>query len=132
MMPTGKDLVNKLSDNPLSTNPALAVGAAGTTFLSALYLILDYAFPKIPDNVLAAIMSIIAVVGPFIISWIIRSKVWSPYSVNKVVDESVKMALETGVVLKQGPLHAIRNRPTNLEEADKPKKETPTDFFRED
>jgi len=120
-MSTRNELVKSLSDNSNSTSPALNTGAAVTTVVGALYLILQYAFPKIPDDIINAGLAVVAIAIPFITSWVIRSKVWAPASVAAVVDESVKTALETAQVLKSPHLMQIP-RPMTLEESDSVKK----------
>lgn len=79
----------KIPDVP-STNPALAIGTSATAALSAVYLIIKYFIPAVPEEVLTAVMTIIAVIAPIVVSWFIRDKVWSPASVQSLVNEVTK------------------------------------------
>ena len=84
-------LYNEFKESDASSHdPALAVGTAGTGLVAALYVIIHFAFPKLPDEVLTAILTALSILLPIIISWIIRSKVWSPASVSALVAEAIK------------------------------------------
>jgi hypothetical protein len=93
--------------NATSTEPALKIGASTTAIVGGIYLILDYFFPSIPDNVLQGIMSIAAIVLPLVVAVVTRSKVWSPNSVQNVVDDSVDKALQTATMLNDNHLKLI-------------------------
>lgn len=105
-MKTNSELVKELGKSN-STNPAIDVGLTTTAVTGAIYTILIYVFPQIPDEVVSASFTILAILLPIITSVIIRHKVWSPFSVQQVVDESVKNALETAKQLNEGPFKVI-------------------------
>lgn len=80
--------------NNRSSEPALNTALVTSGTSAALYVILDYWFPSIPDDVITAILVLIAVAAPNIMGAIIRRKVWSPKSVQKAVDLVAEEALE--------------------------------------
>lgn len=94
------------NDKP-SSEPALTVGASTTAITGALYFIVKYLFPQVPDEVLNSVAILVAIAIPFLTSWIIRSRVWSPKSVQDVVDEAVKHALATAQLLKSDQMKMI-------------------------
>lgn len=87
-MKTRNELVEDFNYIPHNapTEPALATGGAALISTSVLY-IAHYFFPNVPDNVWNATFTIIAVVGPILVSLIIRQKVWSPDSVKRLANE---------------------------------------------
>ncbi len=89
------------TNTELSKEPSLGVGAASTSIIGAIYIIFEFIFPNIPDGVVGAIMTIIAIAGPFLVSWVIRSKVWSPYSAQKAVNEAVVDAIKATTKTKE-------------------------------
>jgi hypothetical protein len=101
-----QELFKKLYSSD-ATEPALAVGATGTVAVSALYAIVHFLLPSIPDEVLNAAMVLVALIAPIVIGFITRSKVWSPNSVQLVVDEAVKEAIETHKVINSPNLKLI-------------------------
>jgi len=67
----------------------------GTTvgFLTAVFVLVNNFWPNIiKDNVQEAIISIAAILLPFITSLLIRRKVWSPASVEDLLEEAVTEA----------------------------------------
>ena len=80
--------MNKLqlinSSDP-STEPALKVGSIGTV-ATAVFILINAIWPNaIPDNVQTAITGLAVLLLPLIIAVIIRFKVWSPASVQEVL-----------------------------------------------
>lgn len=86
-------LMGQLKNNNSSTQPALAIGATTSTVAGVLSLVL-YFFPEIPSSTIQAILVISAFLLPIISAIATRGFVWSPASVQVVVDEAVKRALE--------------------------------------
>lgn len=69
-----------------ATEPALAVGSV-TGALAAVYVIVNLIWPNLlSDQLQIAISNLVVVLGPVILSWFIRMKVWSPASVAEVLD----------------------------------------------
>jgi hypothetical protein len=86
-------LVYELEKEPKTTQPALAVGSTTATVAGVLTLVL-YFFPNIPNTVIQSLLVISAFVLPLITALFTRNKVWSPASVQEVVDEAVRRALD--------------------------------------
>lgn len=78
--------------NP-ATEPALTVGGGTATVAGVLSLAL-YFFPDIPNSVIQTLLVISAFGLPIITALFTRGKAWSPASVQEVVDEAVRRALE--------------------------------------
>lgn len=92
---TPDDLVIELEDSDNSkTEPALLIGTGTTSVIGALYFIVKYLVPNISDELIYACMTILAILLPTVVGFITRNKVWSPRSVQKVVDQSVTNALQ--------------------------------------
>lgn len=110
-MANQKELFTQLTTDPNTTSeskePALKVGAIVTVVLSASYIIVKQVIPNVPDATIDATFSVLAVIVPLVVAWIIRSKVWSPASVQAVTDEAVKQALETAEILQHGQVKLI-------------------------
>lgn len=101
-----QSLLSELNHDAVkSTNPALVTGAATTTVVAAATLILQFVFPKLPNDVVIATLTIIAVLVPVIQGFITRKQVWSPASVQTVVEETARRAL-----IATGTLHEIKTQ----------------------
>lgn len=66
-----------------SKEPALVVGGF-TAFLTAIWTIITV-FADVPIELQNAINSLLVIILPWIVAFLIRRKVWSPDSVQKVV-----------------------------------------------
>jgi hypothetical protein len=85
-------LLFQLDQNNTATQPALVVGSATAT-VAGLLAVISLFFPISPD-VTNGILVSAAFLLPFITALITHPKVWSPASVQEVVDLAVKQALE--------------------------------------
>ena len=85
-------LMYQLKNNNVATQPALVTGSAVATVAGVLAVV--SIFIPIPDGVTQAILVVAAFLLPIITSLFTKGKVWSPASVQEVVNESVKQALE--------------------------------------
>ncbi len=71
--------------------PALVVGSATAGVAGIIVLILSTFFPKlVTEDVKTTIYGVVAILFPIIAGWITRGKVWSPASVEEVIEEAVK------------------------------------------
>lgn len=86
-------LLYDLENTPKTTQPALATGGSVATIFGAL-AVLQFFFPNIPDNVIKILLVVFAIVAPIVTAILTRNKVWSPASVQAVVEESVRRAQE--------------------------------------
>jgi hypothetical protein len=75
-----------------STQPALVVGSATGAIAGALSLVA--LFINIPEGVTQAILVIAAFLLPLITALFTKNKVWSPASVQQLVEEAVRRALD--------------------------------------
>ncbi len=73
--------------NNKSKEPAVALGVSTGTVAAVSYLILRY-IPGIDSETLNAVFVIIAAVLPLVTSFLIRKEVWSPNSVQKLLDKN--------------------------------------------
>lgn len=74
--------------------PALNTGLNVTAITGILYIV-TWIFPDLlPEKVQQAIIVIGALLLPFITALLVRRKVWSPESVQEVLEEGVSAALE--------------------------------------
>jgi hypothetical protein len=98
----GQKLLNDLNtDNNKATEPAFAIGLSTTTLASMIYVIVQLFFPHFPDEKLNDIALVAALVLPIIAGLVTRNKVWSPASVEAVVEEATAKAFEaTGAIKK--------------------------------
>jgi hypothetical protein len=107
MRKTGTQLLNALNDQKIETEPAITTGGKVAAGAGAVYLILRYLLPNVPDDLVNAIVSLLMILMPIITAWAIRHKVWSSYSVHRVNDAAIKQALMTTKVIKSGHLNLI-------------------------
>lgn len=92
MSPQGLKLQAQLQDTKLTEEPALKVGFTVGSVAGLLSLI-TYFYPHIPDSVMQGILVASAFLLPIINAVFTRPRVWSPDSVQMVVDEAIKKAL---------------------------------------
>jgi hypothetical protein len=87
--PEVKALVN---DPKPSSEPAINYGALVTILVSLVGLVLSYLFPHLSTETKYYITTVIAVLVPLITGLLIRFKVWSPATVQKVIEEITEEA----------------------------------------
>lgn len=82
-----------VSSNRKSKEPALALGAV-TTFVAAFIIIcLKLFFPDVvSDEIESSIYGFVGLLFPIITAFLIRRKVWSPASVEDVIEKAVTSA----------------------------------------
>jgi hypothetical protein len=121
-MTTNKELVKQLAvseETPPAKEPALSTASVITIVMSIIVAGTQLIFHKqIPDDIQTFIYGALALVLPMITAFLIRRKVWSPASVVKVVDESVKTALETATVLQSNQVKLISTDPPAMSPED--------------
>jgi hypothetical protein len=89
-----------------STNPALTVGVSATAVAGVIVLILNQFFPNlVSDDIEKLIYAVAAILLPIVAAWITRSKVWSPASVQQIVDST---AVETARAVNASVVQAVR------------------------
>lgn len=71
--------------DPTSSEPALAVGAVTAFVTAVIGLLVAFGLP-VTDDQQAAILGITAVLAPVIAGWFIRSRVFSPAAVARLLD----------------------------------------------
>jgi hypothetical protein len=76
-----------LNDKTPATEPAFKYGTLVTLVVSLLGLGLSYFFPHLSVDAKYAIMTAAAVFVPVITGLLIRFKVWSPATVQAVIEE---------------------------------------------
>ena len=74
------------TENP-PKEPATFYGALATLVVSVVGLALNYLFPHMSEHTQYTIMTALAVFVPVAVGILIRFKVWSPATVQKVVEE---------------------------------------------
>jgi hypothetical protein len=92
-MTSSRELMFALDENKQTSEPAVTVGTTTGTVAGLLAVVL-YFFPDIPNGVIQALLVLVAFALPIISALFTRGKVWSPASVQAVVDEAVNRALE--------------------------------------
>lgn len=98
-LPKTTSLLRALDKSGTETEPALKVGVTTGTVAGLLFL-LTYFLPEIPKDTLEVILVITAFVLPIINAIFTRGKVWSPATVQTVVDEAIEEALKALSLLK--------------------------------
>ncbi len=83
-----KHSVQTTIPNNKSKEPALAVASTVTVITSATYLILRF-FPQLDEELVSSIFSVLALLIPLITALFTRRLVWSPASVQEIVDEVI-------------------------------------------
>lgn len=72
------------------TEPALHIGTSSTTTLTIaalIYTLIAHFYPKlVSEDMMNLIVLGVALFGPMVTSWLIRSKVYSPKTVKSIVD----------------------------------------------
>lgn len=93
MNPSRIQISQVLNEENPSTEPAVKVGITVGTVAGLAGLAL-YFFPNIPEGVIQAGLVLAVFLLPIINGFLTRGKVWSPASVQSLVEEAVKQALE--------------------------------------
>lgn len=80
------NLLQSLKDqNSEDRQPALRIGISTGTVAGILSLIL-YFFPSLPEELVKIVLIVMVIVVPIISAIFTRRKVWSPSSMNQIVD----------------------------------------------
>lgn len=88
------NLYQSVGTNP-SKEPALAIGGSVTTVAGALSLLAFFAPDLLSEKTIVIILVASAFLLPMITAFATRHFVWSPASVEEVVNEAVNRAEET-------------------------------------
>ena len=97
MRADAKALIGK-SDLP--TNPALNTGLAAT-FVTSVFVLINTLWPNLmSDKLEGAILSVVVILAPIIVGWLIRFKVWSPESVRQVIMDAKREGAEEVTIRK--------------------------------
>jgi hypothetical protein len=93
MSPTPGNLLYQIKNAEPSVEPAVKVGITFGTVTGAAALV-TYFFPDIPDSTIQGALVVAAFLLPIINAFLTRGRVWSPDSVQIVINEAVDRALE--------------------------------------
>jgi hypothetical protein len=107
------ELINQFGPKP-SKEPALVVGSSTATVAGLISLIVFFAPDLLTQQQIVGISVAAAFVLPIITAVLTRRKVWSPDSVQKLVEEAIDSAIEAK---NQVPKPLLKNpRPMTTEE----------------
>lgn len=110
--------------NSYSAEPALKVGT-WTTLLTAIFFIVNSIFPNLlTTEVQTAIIAIATILIPIIMSIIIRNKVWSPNSVQEILNSSIEKAAQEAKEKERMRIDNLNTLKTRVSEL--PKKAEPS------
>lgn len=73
--------------DPASTEPALKVGAIVALVGAILAAVAAFGLKLTPEQT-AAVMSLTTIAAPLVSAWFTRSRVYSPATVAKLIDQS--------------------------------------------
>lgn len=98
--PKTTPLLRELDKNNKETDPALKVGATTSTVAGVLALIAFLMPELLTERQTTLILTLSAFILPIVTAAFTRGRVWSPASVQTVVDEAIEEALKALSLLK--------------------------------
>lgn len=111
---TPGELISQFGYKP-SKEPALVVGSSTATVAGLLSLIVYLAPDLLTQKQIVGIAVAVAFVLPIVTAVLTRRKVWSPDSVQKLVEEAVESAIEAKNQLPKPLLESPRPMTTEEE-----------------